>query len=95
MSQVVLDKDTNKIYIYLLKAITIYKITKVAASRLCKGYRCYENNTSEIQISNANTNVYFCQAYSIITSKYNIGVGKYANNVSNIVISPVIKKFVM
>ena len=36
MSQVVLDKDANKIYIYLLKAIAIYKITNVAASRLCK-----------------------------------------------------------
>ena len=49
-------------YIYLLNVI--YKITKVTASRLCQG--CYENTTSKFQtlVSSANTNVYFCQAYS-------------------------------
>ena len=42
-SQVVSNKDTNKIYICLLKAI--YKITKVAASGLCQ--ECHENDTSK------------------------------------------------
>ena len=42
-SQAVSDKDTNKIYICLLKAI--YKITKVAASGLCQ--ECYENDMSK------------------------------------------------
>ena len=42
-SQVVSGKDTNKIYICLLKVI--YKITKVAASGL--GQECYENDISK------------------------------------------------